>query len=130
MIDPMDRPVTIEPVAPLPDGASRRPAGIAHGPGHLVVYGNAAFRAAFGADAVGVPARESMVDLPGAAFELLDLVYREGRPLARWIERPDGAWRLTAVPRRDPGDGEVFGLAFHLRARRDLPVVAHEDEGT
>ena len=109
-------------------GPGRRPAGIAMGHGHVVVYGNPAFRSMFGSAAVGLPARESLVDLPPAAFGLLDAVLSEGRPLARWIERADGSWRLTAIPRRDPETGEVYGLAFHLRARADLPIVA-TDEG-
>ena len=99
------------------------------GHGHVVVYGNPAFRSMFGPAAVGLPARESMLGLPAAAFSLFDAVLSEGRPLARWIERDDGAWRLTAVPRRDPESGDVYGLAFHLRARSDLPVVAPDDEG-
>lgn len=94
------------------------------GHGHVVVYGNPAFRTMFGATAVGLPARESMLGLPPSAFGLLDAVLEEGRPLARWIDREDGRWRLTAVPRRDPETGEVYGLAFHLRAGADLPVVA------
>ena len=99
------------------------------GHGHVVVYGNPAFQSMFGTTAVGLPARESMLGLPAAAFELLDAVLAEGRPLARWIEREDGPWRLTAVPRRDPETGAVYGLAFHLRAGSDLPVVAAgEDE--
>jgi hypothetical protein len=110
------------------DGPSRRPAGIATGQGHVVVYGNAAFQAMFGAGAIGLPARESLLGLPPAAFGLLDAVLAEGRPLARWIERDDGRWRLTAIPRRDPDNGAVYGLAFHLRAGADLPVVA-ADEG-
>ena len=109
-------------------GASRRPAGIAMGHGHVVVYGNAAFQRMFGSASVGLPAREGMLDLPGSAFGLMDAVLREGRPLARWIERVDGTWRLTAVPRRDPETGEVSGLAFHLRARTDLPVVAADGD--
>jgi hypothetical protein len=110
-----------------PGGPARRLAGIAMGHGHVVVYGNPAFRTMFGAAAVGLPARESMLGLPPAAFGLLDAVLDEGRPLARWIDRPDGTWRLTAVPRRDPETGAVYGLAFHLRAQSDLPVVAADD---
>jgi PAS domain-containing protein len=117
-----------EPVRPadhdldLPAFA-RRPAGFATGPGHVVVYGNPAFRAMFGEGAIGLPARETMLDLPAEAFALLDAVLADGRPLARWVERPDGTWRLTAVPRRDVETGEVYGIAFHLRARADLPIV-------
>jgi hypothetical protein len=102
----------------------RRPAGFANGPGHIVVYGNPAFRTMFGNAAVGLPARETMLDLPAEAFALLDAVFSDGRPLARWVDRPDGTWRLTAVPRRDPETGDVYGVAFHLRARSDLPIVA------
>jgi hypothetical protein len=117
-----------EPRPPLDDRGvdlptfARRPAGFAIGPGHIVVYGNAAFRAAFGEAAVGMPARETMVDLPPEAFALLDAVLAGGRPLARWVERRDGAWRLTAVPRTDAETGETYGIAFHLRARSDLPT--------
>ena len=85
-----------------------------------------AFRSMFGAAAIGLPARETMLDLPSDAFALLDAVFADGRPLARWVERPDGTWRLTAVPRRDPESGEVYGVAFHLRARSDLPIVRPE----
>jgi len=100
-----------------------RPAGFANGAGHVVVYGNAAFRAMFGEAAVGLPARETMIDLPPEAFALLDSVFIDGRPLARWVERSDGIWRLTAIPRRDAKTGDVCGVAFHLRARLDLPVL-------
>src|SRR5689334_13855004 len=125
---------TMDGLAPEPRasstaaGPSRRPAGIAMGHGHVVVYGNAAFRSMFGTGAVGLPARESMLGLPAEAFGLLDAVLAEGRPLARWIDRADGPWRMTAVPRRDPETGAVYGLAFHLRARSDVPVVP-PDEG-
>ena len=117
-------PVDLDPDLPA---FARRPAGFANGPGHIVVYGNPAFRAMFGNAAVGLPARESMLDLPATAFALLDAVLSDGRPLARWVERPDGTWRLTAVPRRDPETGDVYGVAFHLRARSDLPILAPDE---
>jgi len=104
-------------------GSATRPAGMCSGPGHIVVYGNPAFLAEFGDGAVGLPARESMLGLPPDAFWLLDAVLRDGRPLARWVTRDDEEWRLTAVPRRDPGTDEVHGVAFHLRARSDLPIL-------
>jgi hypothetical protein len=104
-------------------GPETRPAGLATGPGHVVVYGNPAFRAMFGEDSVGLPARESMVGLPPAAFALLDAVLRRGRPLARWIRRGDREWRLTAMPRREFGTNEVFGVAFHLRARDEESIL-------
>jgi hypothetical protein len=88
------------------------------GPGHIVVYGNPAFIAAFGERAVGMPARESLLDLPAGAFALLDAVLELGRPLARWIRYGGEDWRMTVVPRVDPS-GEVYGVSFHLRARSD-----------
>jgi hypothetical protein len=102
----------------------RRPAAICHGAGHLVRYGNPAFVAAFGAQCVGLPAREGLLDLPAEAFDLLDRVLESGRPFSRWIRFGDDEWRMTAVPRVDPGTQEVYGVAFHLRARSDLPVMA------
>jgi hypothetical protein len=104
-------------------GSATRPAGMCSGPGHIVVYGNPAFRAEFGDTAVGLPARESMLGLPPDAFLMLDTVLRDGRPLARWVTRDDEDWRLTAVPRRDPGTNAIHGVAFHLRARSDVPIV-------
>lgn len=92
------------------------------GPGHLVVYGNPAFLTMFGESSVGLPARESMVDVPAEAFALLDAVLETGRPLARWIRGDGGEWRMTAIPRREPDSDEVFGVAFHLRRRDDVPV--------
>ena len=106
-----------------PTPSETRPAGLCAGAGHVVIYGNPAFVAEFGARCIGMPAREVMLDLPDTAFELLDLVLQRGRPLARWVERRGRDWRLTATPRRDPETGEIYGVAFHLRARDDVPVV-------
>lgn len=103
-----------------------RPAGLCAGPGHMVVHGNPALRMAFGDVSVGLPAREGILGLPSEAFELLDAVYAQGRPLARWIRRDGVEWRLTAAPRLDPESGEVYGVAFHLRERSDLPVLRDE----
>jgi hypothetical protein len=96
------------------------------GPGHVVVYGNPAFVATFGALAVGMPARESLVELPAGAFALLDAVLERGIPLARWIRIAGEDWRMTVAPRLDPGTGEVYGVRFHLRARSDVPVTTSE----
>ena len=96
------------------------------GPGHVVIYGNPAFVEAFGAGAVGMPARESLVALPAGAFALLDTVLARGKPLARWIRLAGEDWRMTVAPRVDPGTGEVYGVAFHLRARSDVPAMAAE----
>jgi hypothetical protein len=94
-----------------------------HGPGHVIRYGNPAFVAVFGSDCLGMPAREGLVELPAAAFALLDRVLSGGRPLARWIRVAGREWRLTAVPRVDIGTGEVYGVSFHLRSREDAPPV-------
>jgi hypothetical protein len=112
---------------PVPEGNAlpSRPAAICRGQGHLIVYGNPAFVEAFGAQAVGTPARESLVALPPSAFALLDLVLARGKPLARRI-RFDGAdWRMTVAPRIDP-NGEIYGVSLHLRARSDVPSVPAE----
>jgi hypothetical protein len=97
--------------------AARRPypAAFHLGPGHLIVHGNAAFIEAFGSGCVGQPAREALLDLPPAAFELMDLVYRTGSPLACRIETPAGERRLVVAPRIDPETGEAYGVASHLR---------------
>jgi hypothetical protein len=104
-------------------GSATRPAAMCSGAGHVVIYGNPAFLTEFGTGAIGLPARESMLGVPAEAFALLDAVLRDGRPLARWVTRDDEEWRLTAVPRRDLGTNEIHGVAFHLRARSDIPVV-------
>jgi hypothetical protein len=88
-----------------------------------VKYGNPAFVTTFGAHCVGLPAREGLLDLPADAFVLLDVVLARGRPFSRWIRLGEDEWRMTAVPRVDPGTQEVYGVAFHLRSRRDLGVL-------
>jgi hypothetical protein len=105
-------------------GSVTRPAGLTRGPGHVVIHGNPAFLRVFGERSVGLPARECMLGLPPEAFALLDAVIGLGRPAARWVELDGETWRMTVVPRADPGTTEPYGLAFHLRARSDLPIVA------
>jgi hypothetical protein len=107
-----------------------RPSAFCFGAGHLVMHGNAAFRAAFGERSVGLPAREVLLDLPSEAFDLLDTVYTTGRPLARWIKRGAEEWRLTAAPRVDPETNQVYGVLLHLRARSDVPVVVRAADRT
>jgi hypothetical protein len=111
----------------VPESATvQRPAGMCLGPGHLVVYGNPAFVAMFGQGCVGMPARETMLGLPAEAFDLLDAVLAERRPLARWIAIGLEEWRMTAMPRLDFETGRAYGVSFHLRLRSDLPVVRPE----
>jgi hypothetical protein len=93
---------------------SGHPGAFHYGPGHLVMYANAAFEAEFGQRCLGQPAREVMLDLPADAFEVMDLVYRGGKPLARRIRMPGGFRRLVVAPRLDPESGEVYGVVTHL----------------
>jgi PAS domain-containing protein len=110
---------------PEPDPAESltgpSPAAFHYGPAHVIMHGNPAFVALFGASSIGQPAREAMVDLPRAAFDLMDRVYREGRPLARRVRTPAGERRFVAVPRRDPETGETYGVATHLRVAEPRP---------
>lgn len=110
----------------MTETAAPRPAGMCLGSGHLVVYGNPAFVAIFGQQCVGMPARETMLSLPSEAFDLLDAVLREGRPLARWIAIGGDDWRMTAIPRLDFETSRAYGVSFHLRRRSDLPVIRPE----
>ena len=91
------------------------PAAFHYGPAHRIMHGNPAFIATFGAESIGLPAREAMTELPRAAFALMDRVLREGRPLARRVITPAGERRFVVVPRKDPASGEVYGVATHLR---------------
>jgi len=92
------------------------PSAFLYGPAHLIMYGNAAFKTAYGAACIGQPAREAMTDLPRAGFELMDRVLREGRALATRVALPGGERRFVVAPRRDPETGETYGVAIHLRA--------------
>ncbi len=108
---PADRQRPADP----PRAARPNPAAFHLGPAHVIVYGNSAFVAAYGVEAIGQPAREAMVDLPRAAFELMDMVFREGRPLAlrivvRGVER-----RLLVIPRKEVDSAETYGVTTYLR---------------
>ena len=101
---------------PGSSGSAPSPAAFHYGTGHLIMYGNVTFIERYGRTAIGQPAREAMLDLPAAAFEVLDRVLAEGRALATTIELADGPRRLVVVPRRDPESSEVYGVTTHLRA--------------
>ncbi len=92
----------------------QNPAALLYGPAHVVVHGNPPFVAEFGDAAVGLPAAEALLDLPRAAFQLMDRVFDEGRPLALWITVRGARRRLTVIEKRDVGTGEVYGIAMHL----------------
>lgn len=91
------------------------PAAFHDGAAHIIRWANPQFVALFGADCLGLPAREAMTGLSRAGFELMDRVLREGRPLARRVRSPGGERRLVVVPRRDIETGEVYGVTTHLR---------------
>ncbi|HYM82561.1 MAG TPA: hypothetical protein VEY67_00210, partial [Candidatus Dormibacteraeota bacterium] len=99
----------------VPAAARPQPAAFFLGEGHRIVHGNEAFIESFGASCLGLPAREALVDLPAAAFEVMDAVYRTGRPLARNLTLPSGRFRLVVAPRRDPDGVIPYGIAAHLR---------------
>jgi hypothetical protein len=101
--------------AERPPTARPSPAAFHYGPGHMIVHGNPAFVEAFGASAIGQPAREALLDLPPKAFELMDLVYETGKPGACAVTTAKGPRRLVVAPRRDPETGEVYGVTSHLR---------------
>ena len=107
-----------------------RPAAFCFGPGHVVMHGNPAFIASFGAAAVGTPAREVLVELPTVAFEVMDAVLSGGKPLATWLPWAGEDWRLTVAPRVDPETDEAYGVTFHLRARSDVPILASDQAGS
>jgi len=94
-----------------------------------VVYGNPAMVNRFGS-CVGMPAREAMLDLPHEAFDLLDAVFVRAKPLARWIRLDGERWRMTAVPRIDAVDGDVYGVSFHLQSARDAARSAATGDST
>jgi hypothetical protein len=85
-----------------------------YGAGHVVVYANPPFTELLGAGCLGLPAAEALLDLPSAAFEVMDLAYREGRPVACRISLFGAPWRMTVADRRDVETGEVYGIAIHL----------------
>lgn len=114
---------TVDPVVRI---ASPSPAAFHYGPAHLIMHGNAAFLATFGRGSLGMPAREVMTELPRSAFELMDRVYREGRPLARRLALPGGEHRLVVVPRTDPESGDVYGVTTHLRAQGPPAQIEEE----
>jgi hypothetical protein len=114
-------------VDPAVRTAAPSPAAFHYGPAHLIMHANPAFFALYGRSSLGMPAREAMTELPRAAFELMDRVLREGRPLARRLALPAGEQRLVVVPRTDPETGETYGVTTHLRPQ-GLP--APRDEGS
>ncbi len=106
--------------------ARSSPVALHFGSAHVVVYGNPAFLEEFGTSCIGLPAREALVELPGEAFDLLDTVFRQGKPYARWVTTARGRVRLTAVARRDPETGEVYGVAWRMVPEGPVTGVAQD----
>lgn len=75
----------------------------------------AAFLAVFGAGIQGLPVREAMTGLSRRAFDLMDRVLREGRPLAMRVTAPVGERRLVLVRRKDVETDETHVVTTHLR---------------
>lgn len=96
--------------------AAGHPAAFHEGAAHVIRWANRPFLDLFGADCLGLPAREAMTGLGRAGFELMDRVLREGRPLARRVTTGSGEIRLVVVPRRDIETGETYGVTTHLRS--------------
>ena len=90
------------------------PTALLYGPGQMIVHGNPAFVAEFGPEAIGMPARETLVEMPPRFFEVVDRVLGEARPLACWLEVGGVRRRLTAAPRRDVETGEIYGAAIRI----------------
>lgn len=83
--------------------------------------------AEFGAGCVGLPASEALTEWPHRVFEVIGRVLDAGRPLATWVEIGSRRRRLTVAPRRDPEDGEVYGVA--LRLARDAVAPGNAEPG-
>ena len=108
--------------APDPVGARQQPVALLYGRGSQIVHANPAFVAEFGAGLVGLPASEALPEWPRRVFEVVDRVLEGGRPLATWVEIGGRRRRLTAAPRRDPEDGEVYGVAVRLATVDEEPA--------
>jgi len=98
----------------------RRPAGFASGPGHVVVYGNPAFRSMFGDGAVGLPARETMLDLPAEAPAWLDARSPE--------ELRAGMMRKAMIEQVKASRAYFAATTPEQRAARGLPEVGWEEQ--
>jgi PAS domain-containing protein len=93
---------------------AQQPVALLFGRGHRIVHANPAFVAEFGAGCVGLPASEALTAWPHRVFSIVDRVLQDGRPLATFVEIGGRRRRLTVAPRRDPEDGEVYGVALRL----------------
>jgi hypothetical protein len=75
--------------------------------------------AEFGDGCVGLPASEALTEWPHRVFDVVGRVLEGGKPLAAWVSISGRRRRLTVAPRRDPEDGEVYGVAVRLAEARE-----------
>jgi hypothetical protein len=122
-----DDPDPLDLIAAVEDGSTINPAGFCQGPGLIVAYGNVAFKRVFGGACIGLPAREGMIGLSRESFAVMDAVLARGRPAARWVRMDGAQWRLTVAPRIDPGNSEIYGVAFHLQRREPVGPPAKRE---
>jgi hypothetical protein len=103
-----------ELAAPAVDAQAPQPVALLYGRGRLIVHGNPAFIAEFGAGVVGLPASEALPDWPHRVFEVIDRAFDAGRPVAAWVSISGARRRLTVAPRADLETGETYGVAIRL----------------
>jgi hypothetical protein len=106
------RPVVSRP--PQLGIPAQQPVALLYGRGRLIVHGNPAFIAEFGAGVVGLPASEALPDWPRRVFEAIDRAFEAGRPVAAWVQIGGARRRLTIAPRADVESGEIYGVAIRL----------------
>jgi hypothetical protein len=94
-----------------------------YGRGHLIVHGNPAFLAEFGAGVVGLPATEALPDWPSRVFHAVDRAFETGNPVAAWVTIAGARRRLTVAPRTDVETGEIYGVAIRLATEEPAPTA-------
>lgn len=105
-----------EPAGRVPPrrSAVQQPVLLLYGLGNRIVHANPAFVEEFGAGLIGLPATEALPEWPKRVFDVIARVQDGGRPLATWVEIGGRRRRLTVAPRRDPEDGEIYGVAVRV----------------
>ncbi|MET7703777.1 MULTISPECIES: ATP-binding SpoIIE family protein phosphatase [unclassified Streptomyces] len=126
---------------PVREVLDRVPALVAlvHGPDHRVAYVNDAYEAAFGARAVGAPARETLPELDELGLlPLLDQVLRSSKPrTVKSRKAPGGrSYTFTCTPVDVPEDSAGGVLIFaadvtdHAEAAERLRASEREQRET
>jgi hypothetical protein len=110
-------PSTSAPVSSAPSTSrtpAQQPVALLYRRGRLIVHGNPAFIAEFGAGCLGLPASEALPAWPHRVFEILDRAFDTGRPVAAWVSIDGARRRITVAPRADVETGEIYGVAIRL----------------